>query len=150
MRWMLLLCLFVTGCAQIEENMKKQAEKTKADYQTAYDKLIGDDKAKTTTTNVVRVFFHQTNNYSVFVHVNGEELVHQYVPGKVTIRTDAKKGEPMSMDVWHSDTSIYVPDYGSTYYFATIHVHDPREIDGGSFSYREGKVNRTATTQVVE
>lgn len=93
--------------------------------------------------NVVRVYYHTTDSYSVLSE-EGNELVMHNLSHRVKIIRDVPADKPMY--AFHS-----YKQYRSPEYYGEIHVHKAQDIDGGSFKRQTGKMSfRTEFTEVIE
>jgi hypothetical protein len=93
--------------------------------------------------NVVRVFMHDANHYSV-IYRNGDQLAtkdFRFSPD-TKILTDAPKDGPM----WAEYTAVN-ENTSSARYNLTLHLHDPAELNGAGWDH--GKSGKGTTVIVA-
>jgi hypothetical protein len=98
--------------------------------------------------NIVSVFYHENNRYSVMVSENNELKSVSFIKGlKVKILTDAKDGESMwyEMEYNYSSYNGLVKDKK---HFLNIHIHNHKDLSGASWN--KGKFGTGKTVKVSE
>lgn len=112
--------------------------------------------------NVVRVFMHEPQRYTLFAQPpeSKELIVHEFTiydftytdsHGKVLarcdihLRTDVSAGEPM----WATSERWGDHPPGNDC-ILTIHLHDPSDVEGGSWTQRRNKRTVHGTTHAIE
>ena len=102
--------------------------------------------------NVVRVFWHEGNNFSVMVKPSGTNRLKlirfpEYhcdtdAPG-VRIFTDVESDKPM----WVSSKVGFGGSVKWCVYFVDIHIHSEKDVDGGGWNHGKFGSGQTSVIQ---
>jgi hypothetical protein len=98
--------------------------------------------------NIVSVYYHENDRYSVIVNENDELRSVSFINGlNVKIIADVKEGDSM----WYEMEYTYSTFNGlkkNKKHFLNIHVHNHKDLNGGSWNH--GKFGTGKTTKVDE
>lgn len=92
---------------------------------------------------IVRVF--KNGKYYSFQTIDANKKIIDHHFYDIEVFADVAKDKPMWAKVIKQSDSKYVRSSR-----AEVHIHDPSELDGGSYTERVHKHNETFNSQVIE